>query len=496
MHTTSLHDRSRPTALALCLLLAACGSDDAASTGATDAATTGGTPAPGGAGSDVGGGGGGGGPEAGAGGAGGSAAPDATAPALDASPRTCDETHPPVVMAHGLLASGDTYSAHVRRFAANGECPDRFHAFDWNTLNRAHDHAGDLDAFIEAVRARHGAEQVDLVGHSAGGGLGYTYLANAARAAKVRRYVHVGSGPMMAPAGPADGPAVPTLNLWSRADLVVAGEDIPGATNVALETEDHYAVATSPASFEAMYRFLRGDAAPETADPTGTSGADGRVEVAGRVVILGDNTPDAGSTVQVFALDPASGARQDDTPEATFSIVDDGAFGPFEADTGTRYEFLITSPREGARPVRYFHRPFASDDRLIYLRTLPTTGLPGALLNGIPFEDAHSVVVVYLARGAMLAGRDTLEIDGENVATEAIAAADDTTIALFVYDEGKDRMNAGSTAAFEAFPFLAGLDRFIEADATRTLTLRFNGVALDIPRRPSGTDGASIVVFD
>ena len=36
---------------------------------------------------------------------------------------------------------------------------------------------------------------------------------------------------MMAPAGPEGGAAVPTLNLWSRADLVVAGEDIPGATN-------------------------------------------------------------------------------------------------------------------------------------------------------------------------------------------------------------------------------------------------------------------------
>jgi len=484
MHTSRLYDRSRLAIVALGALLAACGGGDAASTATPDATSTGGTPAPGG--------------DAGDGGGlgGGSAETDAAAPSLDAAPRGCDDTQAPIVMAHGLLASGDTYSAHVRRFAANGECPDRFHAFDWNTLNRAHDHAGDLDAFVDAVRAQHGAEQVDLVGHSAGGGLGYTYLANAARAAKVRRYIHVGSAPMMAPAGPEGGATVPTLNLWSRADLIVAGEDIPGATNVALESEDHYAVATSPASFEAMFRFLRADTAPGTTDPIGTSGADGRVEISGRVVVLGENTPDVGSTVEVFALDLTSGARQDDTPEAAFSIAEDGAFGPFEAETQTRYEFLITSPRTGARPVRYFHRPFASDDRLIYLRTLPTAGLPAALLGQIPFDDAHSVVVVYLARGALLAGRDTLELDGENVATEAVAAADDTTIALFVYDEGKDRMNAGSTAAFEAFPFLAGLDRFIEADPARTLTLRFNGVALDIPRRPSGADGASIVVFD
>lgn len=421
---------------------------------------------------------------------------DTSAPTPDVALPSCDATHPPLVMAHGLLASGDTWSAHVRRFVANGECADRFHAFDWNTLDRGRDHAADLDAFIEAVRAQHGVEQVDLMGHSAGGGLGYQYLGEAARAAKVRRYVHVGSGEAPAPAGPEGGTPVPTLNLWSRGDTVVPGTDIPGATNVTLETEDHYAVATSAAGFRAVFDFLREGAAPATDDPTGDSGSDGRVTLSGRAVLLGENTPDTGAQVQVFALEAASGARLDDTPEATFDIAEDGRFGPFEADTTQRYEFLVTSPRAGSRPVRYFHRPFVSDDALVYLRTLPTTGLPGALLGQIPFDDAHAVVVVYLARGAMLAGRDTLALEGENVATEAIAAADDTTIALFVYDEGSDRMNGSSTAAFEAFPFLAGLDRFLEPDPARSVPIAFNGVSLDIPRRPSGTEGAAIVVFD
>lgn len=486
MHNSSLFfapgGRAPSIAPILCLvLLTACGSSD--ETQATDAGPPSGSDAAGGA------------PD-GAGSAGG--AHDA-APATDgATPvePTCDTTHPPVVLAHGFLASGDTYSPHVRRFAANGECADRFYAFDWNTLDRAHDHAADLDALIDAVRAQHGVDRVDLVGHSAGGGLGYTYLSDATRAAKVRRYAHIASGEAAGPAGPEGGPAVPTLNLRSTSDRVVAGADIPGATNVTLESEDHYAVATSAASFQALYRFLRDDTAPQTDDPTGESGADGTVSVAGRVVVLGDNTPDTGSVVEIYALDPESGARREEQPAGVFTVGEDARFGPFPAATDTRYEFAVTSPREGARPVHYFYAPFQSDDALLYLRTLPTAGLPGALLGQIPFDDARSVVVVYLARGAMLAGRDHLLLDGEEIATEEVAAAEDTTIALFLYDDMNDGVDGGSTANFEAFPFLAGLDRALTADPDVTLRLSFNGVSLDIPRRPSGTEGASIVVFD
>jgi len=423
------------------------------------------------------------------------AQPDAAQP--DATRPACDATRPPLVMAHGLLASGDTWSAHVRRFVANGECPDRFHAFDWNTLDRAADHAAALDALIDSARAAHSVDRVDLMGHSAGGGLGVGYLEDPARAAKVRRYVHVGSVKLDSPVGP-DATPVETLNLWSRGDTIVPGEDSAAAsvTNVALDTEDHYAVATSAAAFRSLYGFLREGAAPSTDDPTGLSGADGRVVLSGRVVVLGDNRPEVGAQVQIWSVDTVTGARAGDAPAATFSVGEDGAFGPFEGSTSTRYAFFVTSPRAGARPVRYDHSPFQSDDSLVYLRTLPTAGLGGALLGQIPFDDAHGVFVVYLSRGALLAGRDTLAINGENVATEAIAAADDTTIALFVYDAGTDGMDGDSIAAFEGFPFLAGLDRFFAPDPSATLDVTLNGASLGVPRHASGTDGATIIVFE
>src|SRR5262245_35591583 len=106
---------------------------------------------------------------------------------------TCKDSLPPVVMMHGFLASGDTYAKHVMRFTSNGYCGDRLFAYDWNTLAGTND-VNRLDAFIDDVLQQTGATQVDLMGHSAGGGLGYEYLNDAAHAAKVAHYVHLASG--------------------------------------------------------------------------------------------------------------------------------------------------------------------------------------------------------------------------------------------------------------------------------------------------------------
>ncbi len=416
---------------------------------------------------------------------------DAAEPAADAAPPRypCTSDAPPMVMAHGFLASGDTWASQVRRFAANGECPDRFYAFDWDTLNRQVDHAAELDLFIDGVLAVEGATQVDLMGHSAGGGLGATYLTDPARAAKVAHYVHVAGGVLDA------APAVPTLNVYSDGDTVVPGGEIPGTTAAHLVEQDHYAVATCEATFTALWHFLR------TGEPTTTSTvfvpvAGDAHRVGGRVLVLGDNTVDVGSTVQIFEVAADTGMRTAEAPVARYDIAADGAWGPFDARDGQRYELRVDSPRPGAKPVRYYHAPFKGDDALVYLRTLPTTGLPGALLGQIPFTDAGSVVVIFLSQQAMLAGRDSLLLDGEEIATAEIASPADTTIALFLYDAGSDGLPGGSVAAFGGFPFLAGLDRVLPADAAASLPITFNGTSLPVPRWPSATEGASVVVFE
>ncbi len=329
----------------------------------------------------------------------------------------CDDTHVPVVMAHGFLASGDTWGKHVPRFAANGYCASRFHAFDWNSLDRDADHVQALETFIDGVLTENDAEQVDLWGHSAGGGLGYGFLSQAARAAKVRKYVHIGSYPNEAPAGPEDGEPVPTLNLWSPADLIVEGADIPGATNVSLPATDHYAVATSEGSFRAIYEFLEG-----TAPLWGQPISQDRVQIEGRMLTFAENQPVTGGEIDVWTLDPETGARSEKKTE--FTVGDDGKWGPMEATPQDRFEFVARTAEPGEAPVRYFLESFQADNHFTYLRTFPGPGsIAGILVSLIPQEQERASLVVFNSSRAFLAGEDSLTLDGQELLNETSASA-------------------------------------------------------------------------
>lgn len=401
----------------------------------------------------------------------------------------CSPGTRPVVMAHGLLAAGDTWATQQQRFASNGHCAERVRAFDWNTLGEA-DAVPQLDAFIDALLAETGETQVDLVGHSAGGFLGYRYLAEPARAAKVAHYAHVGSGVQEQPAGP-DGAPVPTLNVWSDGDRVIQEKgDIAGATNVMLPGLDHYEVATGPGTFGALWKFFKGtDAASTALAPFGAA------TLEGRAMTLGENTPLEGATIEIYALDDA-GKRQGDA-RARFTTKADGAWGPFEGDVGVRYEFLVKSADPDDLPVHYYREPFVRPSRLVYLRTLPPADtIAGGLLAGIKYDDAHSVVVVFGANRALLDTRDTLSIDGAAVDLTSIATAAKTTIALFTYDADRDGTSDGTPiASLGVGAFLAGLDLF-HAAGDRTIPVTYDGRTLSPHAWKSASDGVSVVVFE
>ena len=416
---------------------------------------------------------------------------DGTADSAPPAP-TCDATRRPIVFAHGFLAAGDTFANHAMRFEANGYCLDRIVAFDWNTLDQDYDHAADLDAIIAAVLADTGADRVDLAGHSAGGGLGYTYLGTSEYAAKVAHYAHIGSYGQTGPAG-ATG-EVATLNLWSEGDLIIETKgDIPGATNVKLTDADHYSVATSAESFDAIYRFFNDGEAPST---TAIQPHPART-LAGKVLTLGENLRGVGVTVDIYACDSGTGFRQNDTPIESLVTDQEGHWGPFDAAEGVAYEFHIHSDKADDRPIHYYFEPFERSNPFVYLRTLPGPGsLAGMLMSSLPQPEDATTLVVFSASAAMFAGTDSLTNNGFELLTADSAKPEDTLLALFLYDVNENGETDGEPAAlFSVLPFLNGLDVHIPSGDPESVPLVFNGRALNIRNWSTALDGPVIAVF-
>lgn len=402
----------------------------------------------------------------------------------------CDSTAIPIVMCHGFLASGDTYAPQAKRFAANGYCAGRVYVYDWNSLGGGSSVEA-LDVFIDEVLLATGAMQVNLAGHSAGGGLGYNYLADEGRAAKVAHYVHIGSNPQQGPAGP-EGASVPTMNIWSPYDAVVAGGDISGAENVVLQAKDHYEVATSAETFEHMYRFFNGKDAGSSVIVS-----DNLRRVAGRVLTLGENQPLQNASVRVFVVDASTGFRIDSSPRHSFTTDNKGNWDGFNAEAGAHYEFEVTPAAANGRKLHYYREPFLTSDDLVYLRALPPAGsVAGLLLASLPRNDAQTVVIAFASSQAVIAGRDQLVVNGLELSTEEFASEDDSAIAFFLYDNGNGETDGTPVGLFGNFPFLSGVDMFFPTVEPESITLTMNGSTLKVRNWPSETEGITVAVFD
>jgi pimeloyl-ACP methyl ester carboxylesterase len=396
------------------------------------------------------------------------------------------EVYRPVVMVHGFLASGDTWAKLGALFSSNGYCNRQINAFDWNSLAAGANNSALLNTFIDTVLARTGADQVDLIGHSAGGGLCYTYLNDMGNAAKVAHYVHVGSGVQSGPAGP--GGTVPTLNLWSDGDEIVAGGDITGATNLMLPNKDHYQIATSTESFVAVFNFFNNQP-PAIVTPT----PEAQICVGGRALTFGENQPAANAEIELFYLDPLTGERTGPAGNATADAL--GYWLVLPVDGQTPLEIVVT-PTSG-RVIHYFREPFVRTSTLVYLRTLPGPFSPaGLLLAGLPNTAAQSVFNCFSASQAIVNGRDTLTLDGVILSTSQFAAPSKTAISFFLYDANNNNQSDLTPAGlFGSFSFLSGIDVFADPADNAPAIFQLNNRIQHVPKIPSN-EGIEVVVFD
>ncbi|MBK9150183.1 MAG: alpha/beta fold hydrolase [Saprospiraceae bacterium] len=397
----------------------------------------------------------------------------------------------PLVMIHGMLASGDTWAKHSTLYIANGYTPEMLYAYDWNTLggNNA-DNLEKLDQMVSRALNDHKAEKVHLIGHSAGGGLAYSYMSNADRARKVAAYVHIGSSAQSTLPGPDKN--IPVLNIYSKADKIVNGADIPGAQNAVFENLDHYEVATDVSTFESIYSFLNEGKKPARLQAVKTTSP----TIAGRVVTLGENKPEKDVTVRIFRANPADG-----TPAgaalATLQPDEEGYFRNVRLSSSEPYIFEVTAPRQDFRTLYYYRQPFDSSNPLVYLRTFPPAGsIAGLLLANLPKDDRQSVVAVFSAPKAVIHGRDNLTVNGTELSTAQLCAPQNSVIAMFVYDNGDQSSSGAGHPAFALFPFLRGADVFLPAAGSQSTEILLNGKKLKVKNYKSASEGVIIAVFD
>ncbi len=398
--------------------------------------------------------------------------------------------HNPIIFVHGFLASGDTYHLQIQRFTSNGYDLSELYTFDWNTLGLG-DSEALLNNFIDKVLEETGAEQVDLVGHSAGSGLVYGYCSKKTQADKVGHLVLLAGFPQSKPGGSSG--EVPTLNVYSTADAVSAGGgDIPRATNLKLTDKDHYEVATCEATFSAMYKLFN-DNTPSTTSIL----PEEIIKISGKALSFGENLYVRKTKVDVFEVNENDGSRISPTPLATFSIASDGYWGPLMVQKNAHYEFLVTAEASGSRPVHYYFEPFVRSSNAVYLRSYPANGsLGAAFLSSLPQKDEQAVTAFFGASKAAVKDRDQLSVNDINLSTEPLTKASNTTIALFVYDANNNQnSDGGSVGLFASFPFLKATDAYISTNTSEKVTYSFNDRKIHLRNWKSKSEGVSVAVF-
>lgn len=398
----------------------------------------------------------------------------------------------PVIFVHGQEGSAQQWQAQAKRFSSNGYRDDLLYVHEYDTSIATDDHAiAGLEALVDSVRARTGASQVDLLAHSRGTRVAQAYLSVPERAAEVAKYVNLDGRTAAAPPG-----GVPTLAIWSS---LQPNGSISGAVNVHEPQAGHTESATSAESFGHIYAFLRGRAPlttrvlPEL--PTS-------VEIAGRALYFPQNTGLAGR-LEVWRLDPATGARAALLPQHVVRVGADGAFGPLAVNGRGHYE--LTLVRSGERTNHFYFEPFERSDRFVRLLVSP----PGGVADAIDACPGHTALTVVRAREwrADTDSDDRLRIGGSDVLNAAVSPRLRQILGLFVFDKGCDAVSQLDTALppFDRIPFLTATDLHLPADAQArgtipvTQTMRGTGgieETIAVPNWPSDRHTVSLLFKD
>jgi triacylglycerol lipase len=199
--------------------------------------------------------------------------------------------------------------------------------------------------------------------------------------------------------------------------VTFAGPELKGANNVVVPRIDHRETSFSPQAFEASYRFITGQA-PRTLAVT----AQDTFTLSGQVTGLGvksedpasgnfvNNLPIFGAQLAIFAVHPTTGERQGNdlwAREVATTGPQAGYWGPFKAQAGQHYEFVITAP--GYATTHIYRSPFTRSSALVHLRAerISPADKTAAGTTG-------SIVTFSRPRGYFDLARDQISFDGQS----------------------------------------------------------------------------------
>ena len=374
---------------------------------------------------------------------------------------------PPIVFVHGSGDTAALWMTTLWRFESNGWPRERLHAIDVPYPQQrdadavaqpgrtsSTEHMQFLAAEIDKVLQATGARQVVLMGNSRGGNAIRNYVMNSG-AAKVSHAIlggtpnhgawnnaaflptseFNGAGPLLKALNNQGAPGVEITagprwmtirsdnndkyaqpdGLWlgmpgRPTNVGFDSPELKGALNLVLPGIDHRETAFSPQAFAAAYRFITGRE-PATREAVAEAG----VRLDGMVSGLGvdndpargaapTNLPLVGATVEIFATDTVTGERQGPARWRK-TVGADGRWGPFDADGGPAYEFVISAP--GYAVTHIYRSPFARSSDVVHLR---------ATLLAAADRGAGAVVSLTRPRGYFGVPRDTVVLDGQKPA--------------------------------------------------------------------------------
>src|SRR5690606_30107541 len=234
--------------------------------------------------------------------------------------------------------------------------------------------------------------------------------------------------------------------------------------------------------------------------------------IAGRAVYFPANTGAAGTTLQVWEIDPDTGERLEAAPLDSFSIAANGNWGPVTLDPTAYYEFQLLRP--GRSEHHFYRQPLIRNSALVRLNTSQAGSVIEETTNA---SDDHASLVISRDMewwGDRGTDNDLLEISttsllwGDQPAANIIdPAIGSRNIGIHVHDdEATPAVTTGDPLPyFPEQPFQWGVDVYMPASTPADGVISVvstprgdtdNKQTLNVPNLPSSQHRISLTFND